>query len=249
MTEKKLFKIKWLDKVDSTNNEIKILNQKQNLPDFTILCTHFQNAGKGQMGNSWESEKGKNLTFSILLKPENIQAHDQFLISKAISVGICKVFRNYGSPFFIKWPNDIYYKNSKIGGILIENTICSSNIHESIIGIGLNINQKKFFSNAPNPISLVNITNTENNLDDFLIKILSSIASCLELLNNQDNTDLLNLEYLNSLFRKDGYHTYKDDNGFFKASIKGIADYGQLVLETDSGELRTYSFKEVEFIL
>ncbi len=249
MTEKNLFKINWLDKVDSTNNEIKILNKKQNLPDFSVLCTHFQSAGKGQVGNSWESEKGKNLTFSILIKPKHIQAHDQFLISKAVSLGIWKVFQNYASQFSIKWPNDIYYKNYKIGGILIENTICSTNIHESIIGIGLNINQQKFFSDAPNPISLRNIINKDMNLDKFLIKILSSIKYNLDLLKSVEDTDLLNQEYINSLFRKNDFHTYKDDNGIFEASIKGIADYGQLVLETSFGDIRKYSFKEVEFIL
>ncbi len=248
MTETNIFKIKWIDQIDSTNNELKILNQKFNLPEYSILCTDFQSSGKGQQGNSWESEKGKNLTFSMLLKPISIAAQDQFLISKAVSLGIIKVFRTLNSNFNIKWPNDIYYNDLKIGGILIENTLSGINISESIIGIGLNINQKIFKSDAPNPVSLINITQKKTNLEDFLKKILSSIHFFLSHLTNEDNIELLNQEYLDNLFRKQGYHKYKDENGQFEATIEGISDYGQLILKTRKGEIRTYAFKEVEFI-
>ncbi len=249
MTETNDFIIKWVDQIDSTNNELKILNQKLNLPEYSILCTEFQSAGKGQQGNSWESEKGKNLTFSLLLKPTHIAAQDQFLISKAISLGIIKVFSSFKTGFNIKWPNDIYYNDFKIGGILIENTLCGINISESIIGIGLNINQEIFKSNAPNPISLTNITQQEYNLETFLKKILSSIHLFLSHLNSEEETRKLNQEYLDCLYRREGYHKYKDQqNGQFKASIEGISEYGQLILQTAKGEIRTYAFKEVEFV-
>ena len=127
------------------------------LPHATVVSTYNQTAGRGQRGNSWESEPHKNLTFSVLLKPQHIIAREQFYISEIVSVAIVNTLRKYiiDQPIAIKWPNDIYVNDDKICGILIENTLSGYSISQSIAGIGININQQTFLSNAPNPISLI----------------------------------------------------------------------------------------------
>jgi len=249
MTQNSVYDIIWFDELPSTNIALKEANRERKLPNRTIYCTHHQFAGKGQMGNQWESEANKNLTFSILLNPEHILIQDQFMISKAVSIGIVKVFSNYNDNFTIKWPNDIYYKDKKIGGILIENTLMANKISESIIGIGLNINQSKFMSNAPNPISLMQITNETYKLTQFLNNILQSIFIELDKISNSINYKAMNSEYIDLLFRNKGYYEFKDKENTFNAKISGISEYGQLMLQKEDGTINTYAFKEVEFVI
>ncbi|MCW3805282.1 biotin--[acetyl-CoA-carboxylase] ligase [Plebeiibacterium marinum] len=248
MTQLAGFKIMKFEELSSTNEKVKELI-KDDIQDCTVVIAKHQYAGKGQKGNSWESEKGKNLTFSLFIKPEYIQAQDQFVISKVVCLGILKVLQKYSDGFSIKWPNDIYYNNSKIGGILIENSILLNAIGTSTIGIGLNINQEKFLSDAPNPISLKNICKKEFCLQSTLHDILEQISVLLGRVRVQNEHLQINKEYMNALFRKEGYHLYKDEEGIFKARILDISEYGQLVLLKESGDQTTYSFKEVEFIL
>ncbi len=236
------------ESLPSTNDKIKSLIT-EGLSEYSVVITKFQSAGKGQKGNSWESEKGKNLTFSLFLKPEFILAQDQFIISKFVCLGILDYLKQYSSDFCIKWPNDIYYKNLKIGGILIENSLSSKFIGSSIIGIGLNINQDKFYSDAPNPISLKNIINKDSDLDEVLNELLNNIFKYYSQLDDEENVSNINDMYLNNLFRHNGLFDYKDAEGEFKARIKGISEYGQLILSKENGQEQTYSFKEVEFII
>ena len=247
MTKNANFNVERYDNLPSTNEMMKSLISK-GLAEYDVIVANHQSAGKGQKGNSWESEEGKNLTFSLLLTPGFIQAQDQFVISKIICLGILEVLSEYSDNFTIKWPNDIYYKELKIGGILIENALYTNTIGTSVVGIGLNINQEVFKSDAPNPVSLKNITNKEFDLDCMLDDILNCIYNLYSKV-KKEGYSAINSQYLNCLFWKEGFHNFKDEQGQFKARIDGISEYGQLILYRENGQKKTYSFKEVEFLI
>lgn len=247
-------KIIHISSCDSTNTSIAQLNTEKalrdgiGLPEGTILRADFQSAGKGQRGNSWESEDGKNLLFSLLLTPSFIKANQQFYISQAVALGITKALNKYTNGISIKWPNDIYWENEKICGILIENVLEGSSIGRSICGIGININQTSFRSNAPNPISLRQITEKEYNLDILLNEIADNIMYFYALL-KEDQTEIIRQTYRNNLFRKEGFHLFNDGNSDFKAKIKNIEESGILILESENGIDKRFAFKEVRYIL
>ncbi|MCW3784963.1 biotin--[acetyl-CoA-carboxylase] ligase [Plebeiibacterium sediminum] len=247
MTKNANFIVDRYDNLPSTNEKMKSLISG-GLPEFAVIIANHQSAGKGQKGNTWESESGKNLTFSLLFRPDFILAQDQFIISKIVCLGILDVLSMYSGDFSIKWPNDIYFRDLKIGGILIENALYTNLIGSSVVGIGLNINQEIFYSDAPNPVSLKNITNKEFNLENMLDDILNAIYALYSeaKLIGYDN---INTRYLDRLFRKDGIHPFRDGQGNFEARIDGISEYGQLILSKENGQKMTYSFKEVEFLI
>ena len=218
------------DELLSTNNKLKELIRDQDLKEYTIVQTFCQTAGKGQAGNSWESENNKNLTFSLFLKPVYIEIQNQFIISKAVALGILEALKVYAPDFTIKWPNDIYYKNKKIGGILIENALRQNTISESIIGIGLNINQTTFVSDAPNPVSLKSIVNKNFDLDTILSEVTSGIIDQINVIQS-GNCTTIHQQYINQLFRKTGYYPYKDAHGEFMAQISGINAYGHFTTD------------------
>ena len=154
-----------LNETHSTNSYLReLIMREKEQPEGTVVITDYQTAGRGQKGNSWESERGKNLTFSILLHPNHIPPGKQFILSQLISIAIVGVLKEYDRHFTIKWPNDIYWKEKKIAGMLIEVDLTGSSLSNAIIGIGININQRHFKSDAPNPVSLTQITGKEHNL-------------------------------------------------------------------------------------
>lgn len=233
------------ENTESTNSLLKELSLKEKLPEGYLVYTDFQTAGKGQPGNSWESENGKNLLFSILIYPHNILITEQFILSQITSLAIKKVLDNYTGDITIKWPNDIYWKEKKICGILIENSLLRDKIDKCIIGIGLNINQEIFTSNAPNPVSLKQITGKETDRD----KILQNIHH--QLITLYKNTDIENIqkEYHHNLYRNEGFHPYTDatTKENFLARIEKVEPDGKLILITEIGERKEYYFKEVIF--
>lgn len=220
----------------------------EKLQEFTVVTTAYQTSGKGQRGNSWESEADKNLLFTVLLKPEFVAARSQFLISQITCLSIKETLDNFASGFSIKWPNDIYWKEQKICGILIENDLAGSMLSQSILGIGLNINQERFISNAPNPVSLKNITGENHDCNAVLQDILQRLYSYYDLL-RKGETKVISDRYHESLFRKEGFHNYSDKNGRFSARIVKVESDGTLLLFTETGELRSYLFKEVQCVL
>jgi len=130
------------DSLSSTNSTAWLMVREKELPEGTVISANFQTAGKGQHGNRWESERGKNLLFSIILYPSSVSPDEQFLISMSISLGICDFLKHFLSDIKIKWPNDIYVNGGKIAGILIENSIIGQTIEYTVAGIGININRK-----------------------------------------------------------------------------------------------------------
>ena len=218
----------------------------------TVVSTYNQTAGRGQRGNTWESEPEKNLSFSMLLRPQNIIARQQFYISEAVSIAIVNTLRRYitSHEVAIKWPNDIYVDDNKICGILIENTLAGCNIAQSIAGIGLNINQRVFLSDAPNPISLIHYIEKETPLDDILNEVTNEILSIFNHYDTTQQFNTLHNIYRSMLWRRDGFHPYATPDGTqFMARITNVAPDGILTLTDTQGLSRPFAFKEVQAIL
>ncbi len=233
---------------NSTNNYLKELLQTKNVDEGIVVWADFQSAGKGQRGNGWESEAGKNILFSIVLFPAFIKAGEQFILSQIVSLAVANCLQEYTEGISIKWPNDIYWNEKKICGILLENTILEDNIGHSVAGIGININQENFRSDAPNPVSLKQITNRDYNLEEILKTVVDNINVYYQQI-KIGKTDSLIKQYKESLFRKDGYHLYNDGISDFLARIQDVDSSGILILKTKEGEERHFAFKEVKYII
>lgn len=241
------YQILKFETLTSTNDKAKELIQNDKISDFTVVLANEQTKGRGQRKNSWHVKAGKNLTFSIITKPIFLKANEQFYLSKAVSLGIITYLNTKKNKFEIKWPNDIYFNDKKICGILIENSLSGLIIKNSIIGIGININQISFPEFLRDAVSLSNTTNKKYNLDDELNLLLKSILSQFKILNAR-NFKLIDNLYHKFLYKKDLYSKYKDSSGIFAGKITGTLPEGQLIIETSDKEIRTYNFKEVEFL-
>lgn len=229
---------------DSTNALLWKMSKEEDLNEGFVVHTDFQRKGKGTGTNNWEAERGKNLLLSMLLYPQNIPLDELFLLSQLVSVSIKKTLEDYADGFTVKWPNDIYWNDKKIAGILIENSIQGNKAKAVVIGIGLNVNQNEFMSDAPNPISLKQITGTTINRRILFSKIKKSVLSLYETLDKE----YIRSEYLSALYKKEGYHAFETAGGKrFKAKIDGIKPDGKLELETLKGTKKGYYYKEVSY--
>jgi BirA family biotin operon repressor/biotin-[acetyl-CoA-carboxylase] ligase len=241
-------KLLFIKNLPSTNSYAASLIRENEVSEGTIVYTDYQSAGRGQPGNNWESEENKNLLISIILFPTMISPADQFLLSMAVSLGICDFLERHTSAISVKWPNDIYVKNDKIAGILIENSVMGDKIEHTIAGIGININQAKFLSDAPNPTSLTTLTGKQFDLADCLVKLASDLDNRYKMLISGD-FDLVRLDYLSRLFRHNKWGRMRDINGEFNGRVVSVSDSGRLIVEKDEGITVEYSFREVDFIL
>ena len=237
-----------LQKTDSTNNYLHALARPEQLGEGSGVWAAFQTAGRGQIGNSWESAEGENLTFSVVLYPTFLLANRQFLISQITALSVKQTLDRYVDDITVKWPNDIYWRDRKICGMLIENDLAGQFIYSSILGIGININQKEFKSNAPNPVSLYQIIGKRTDREKFLQEFLERLyANYLLLL--QEKEVLIQEAYRQSLYRREGFHLYEDANGRFEAAIEEIEPSGYLHLRLRDNTIRRYEFKEVRFVI
>lgn len=236
-----------LEEAKSTNTYL--LEHAPSLPDRTVVYTYRQTAGRGQKGNSWESEPGMNLAFSLLLKRPPVEVRKQFYISEAVSVAICDFLSQFADGFKVKWPNDIYHHDSKICGILIENSLDGNQIAHSVIGVGININQTRFLSDAPNPISLKQITGNDYDLDQLLHDVCQRIVGTGRALSGPCLQ--LHEQYMRSLYRNDGrlYPWQLPDGTIIEAAIDHVAPDGMLTLRHADGSQHSYAFKEVKHII
>lgn len=242
-----------LEETDSTNNYLTRLCNDQPSPvdELTTVIAERQTAGKGQRGNSWESEEGMNITFSFVLHPTFLEARQQFLLSQIVSLSIKEELDEHADGISIKWPNDIYRNEKKICGILIENDLSGHHIGRSISGIGVNINQEVFRSNAPNPVSLKQITGRHHDRYLILANIMQRVKAYYTLLKTDASAHAPHLiaeRYAQSLFRRHGYHRYADANGEFLARLLRVEPDGRFILEDREGKERGYLFKEVQYI-
>lgn len=239
-----------LKEVDSTNNFLKSLPKEEIERDFVVAVTENQTAGRGQRGNTWESEPQKNLIFSIMMRPTFLEARNQFLLSQAMALSIKETLDNYvKSPHpCIKWPNDIYWNKKKLCGILIENDLIGKYMEKCIIGVGINLNQEQFHSDAPNPVSVWQITGMTSEPLTIMRKILQRFITYYENIRRENIHDMVD-HYHKALFRRVGYHKFRQNGIEFDARIRQVEPDGHLVLEDTDGHKKRYAFKEVEYVL
>jgi BirA family biotin operon repressor/biotin-[acetyl-CoA-carboxylase] ligase len=262
----------YLPEVDSTNSYlIRLLEAGNELIEGTTFYTSCQNRGRGQLNNSWESEPGCNLAFSMLLKPTFLPLTEAFVLSELTALAIADTLNAVLPGFTIKWPNDIYHDDRKAVGILIENRLSGKHIQQSIIGVGVNLNQRVFRSDAPNPVSLRQLLieagrgeepiSIEGTLHEIVRRLMADYRQLrAEYLAatapTTDNTEgrfsvRLHRRYMAHLYRRPGIYPYQDSTtGIpFRATIEEVAPSGALQLRTEVGETRSYMFKEVKFCL
>ena len=237
-----------LEQTDSTNA---YLQRKQSEADIRnwVVSADEQTAGKGMGNNGWESEVRKNLTFSLALDMSFLPAERQFLLSEAVAVGIIETLDKIlpAEKLHIKWPNDIFYENRKLAGILINSTIKANMMDVSIIGIGLNVNQMQFQDWPTHPISLQHITGKEYDLQPLLEQIAESVYNKVELLKTKP--DIIEADYLKRLYR---YHTWADyevDGKVLRLLMTGIDPFGRLLLMDEADKTYCFDIKEIKFLL
>lgn len=236
-----------LDECASTNT---VLASMTEAASGTVVAARRQTAGRGQRGNSWEAEPGRNLTFSQLLRPRRLQAARQFELSMVVSLAIADAIDAHlpaGIRTAVKWPNDIYIGREKVCGILIENKLAGPCIDRAIVGAGINVNQRVFTSDAPNPTSIIHHNGgTETDLDAFLQEVTALIAGRFEAYEAAPDPEALKGAYMERLIRTSGSHLFSDAaHGTFEAHITDVATDGTLTLSNGC----RYAFKEVTFII
>lgn len=248
--------------IKETHSTSSLLREQytDSLPHLYTIRTDFQTAGRGQAGNTWESESGKNLLFSTLLRYNNILARDQWRLSMLVAISIWDMLATYlpQERLTIKWPNDIYYDDKKLVGILIENSLCGHQVGYSIAGVGVNVNQTEWLSSAPNPVSMKQITGKEY-CPELLLEEWISAIKLWEL----RSTEELSAAYLRRIYRREGWHKYverevsvlptaiapTDTEGAFLAEFVGITEQGELILRNTNNEEQIYHFKQIRFVI
>ncbi|MGI4804137.1 MAG: biotin--[acetyl-CoA-carboxylase] ligase [Janthinobacterium lividum] len=234
--------------IPSTNDLLKELVAKSTpLPEGTVIMAEYQTAGKGQQQNGWHSEAGKNLTFSLLLFPDFLTADHAFSLLCAISLGVIKSLQKIlGDQVLIKWPNDIYYKQKKLGGILIENLLAKRSIKQAVVGIGININQETFPEHLPNPISMQQILNKNSVIKEVLSQICAEIE--MEYLKlKAGNFEEIKQEYLQNLYGLGQVLPFKTKTENFTGTISTVNHLGRLGIQREN-ETKFFDLKEIKFI-
>ena len=236
-----------LDTIDSTNNFLKKYRPPRPCR-MTLATAEFQTNGRGADTNSWESAYGNNLLFSLLTYPQAVPASRVFVLSEVLALSVHHALNEFASGFSIKWPNDIYHADRKVAGLLIENDIAGKNIQRSVMGVGININQSEFLSDAPNPVSLKQIMGEEVERRFVLESVMEHFTRYYQMVERGEH-DSIHKEYLEHLYRWQEPHLFEDEQGVFKAAIKDVEADGHLILTDENGMDRRYAFKEVKFII
>lgn len=242
--------IRWIEETASTNTLLS--SSCSSLPAGAVISARRQSAGRGQRGNTWEAEPYANLTFSMLLRPSVIEASRQFEMSMIVSLAVCAALEKAsGERFMVKWPNDIYAGDKKVCGILIENSLAGRRIGHSVVGIGINVNQRRFVSDAPNPVSLINLTGRSYDLESLLVSVCDAILIALDTYESSPDPVVLTAAYRSRLWRGEGFHYWHDvgRDEIFEAEIADVAASGILTLKDREGACRSYAFKEVSAVL
>lgn len=240
-----------LETTDSTNSYVAAhVGEMENM---TLVYAENQTAGRGQRGNSWESAPGLNLTFTLFFQPCGLAPVNQFSISEATALGILDCLQSQGIEALIKWPNDIYVGDRKIAGILIENSVTSSHIDHSRIGVGLNVNQNEFFSDAPNPVSMIMTDGRRRNIDAMAELAAGCLENRLAQCAQPEGRESVHREFLKKLWRFDGREykfRRKGEKGYFTGVICDVSRLGPLTVRDNlTGQPETFAFKEIEFVL
>lgn len=239
----------FVKEVPSTNSYATELLSKTNPIEGTCVIAEFQSAGKGQIGRFWHSKAGVNLLVSYILYPKTIKAIDQFYLTMVGSLAVFDVINEFYPQTKIKWPNDIYCGDSKISGILIQNSLRNDSINNTIIGIGVNINEVDFPVILPNPTSLALLTQKKYSIEEILDKISTRLEFYYLKLKSGQN-DFLNKKYLENLYRINVLSDFKLSTGSgFSGQITGIDSIGRLKIIRESGTEEVYGFREISYVI
>lgn len=235
---------------DSTSKELvrKLGDGVQSSKFISVLSADYQTAGRGQLGSRWEAERGKNLLFSLMAWPVGVPVGRQFRLSQAMAVAVRDALASYADGFTIKWPNDIYFGGGKVCGTIIETTWKGGMVERFVMGVGINVNQRVFLGDAPNPLSLWQIVGRETDRDELLGRVLERFAALYGLLQAGDESEVVRC-YDNHLLWREGMHRYSDSDGEFEAEFVSVAPDGRLTLRDADGRERRYYFKEVKHVL
>ena len=241
---------------ENTSNKKIVLNDKST-GKVQLVTTDYQTHGHGQVNTVWESARGENLLFSFLFRPQHITAGEQFFLSEIACLAVAHTLDAYTEGISVKWPNDVYHHDRKICGMLLRHTLSGAQISATLVGIGLNLNQKQFVGDAPNPVSLRQIIGRPVYREEVLCRFAHHFDRLLRAITPPDPDERLaqrqrlHREYLRRLYHRDGAHDYVDtaSGETFSAHIIDVAPTGQLTLRTTDGQLRHYHFKEVRFVV
>lgn len=241
---------------ENTSNK-KIVLDDENAGKVQLVTTDYQTHGHGQVNTVWESARGENLLFSFLFRPQHITAGEQFFLSEIACLAVAHTLDAYTEGISVKWPNDVYHHDRKICGMLLRHTLSGAQISATLVGIGLNLNQKQFVGDAPNPVSLRQIIGRPVDREEVLCRFAHHFDRLLRAVTPPDPDERyvgrqrLHREYLRRLYHRDGAHDYVDtaSGETFSAHIIDVAPTGQLTLRTTDGRLRHYHFKEVRFVV
>jgi len=238
----------FLEELDSTNQVLWELSEKVQLTEFHTVSTDFQWSGKGQDTNTWFSSQGQNILLSTLVFPHFIKAAEAFQISRWVSLSILDFLKDHRiKDAKIKWPNDIYVGDQKIAGILIQNAIFGHHLSKSLVGIGLNINEKNFPKKLPNSVSLHQLVQRELFVleeSDHLMRIFQKNYRLLK-----KSPQKLIKQYHQKLYQLEEWTQYQIKNKTLEAKINGVDEFGRLELENRRGEVSQFDLKEVKFVI
>ena len=242
---------------DENASNKKIVLDDENAGKVQLVTTDYQTHGHGQVNTVWESARGENLLFSFLFRPQHITAGEQFFLSEIACLAVAHTLDAYTEGISVKWPNDVYHHDRKICGMLLRHTLSGAQISATLVGIGLNLNQKQFVGDAPNPVSLRQIIGRPVDREEVLCRFAHHFDRQLRAVTPPDADERLaqrqrlHGEYLRRLYHRDGAHDYVDtaSGETFSAHIVDVAPTGQLTLRTTDGRLRHYHFKEVRFVV
>ena len=238
--------------VDSTNRYIKdeAANLALEAPDANafVVTADEQTAGRGQRGNSWQSQRCENLLVSILVNPSFLKVSRQFALSQTVALAVNATMAHFGIESQLKWPNDIYVGKRKICGILVELSWEGDTLADAIIGIGVNVNQSLFGEMDRIPVSMKMLLGADIPIDNVRDRLLGNFSYYYSLLQS-GKEELITREYIASLLGYGKKMQYRNSSGNFTATIENVTPMGHLLLRCDDGALRTYAFKEVELLL
>ncbi len=242
---------------DENASNKKIVLDDKRAKEIQLVTTDYQTHGHGQVNTVWESARGENLLFSFLFRPEHITAGEQFFLSEIACLAVAHTLDAYTEGISVKWPNDVYHHDRKICGMLLRHTLSGAQISATLVGIGLNLNQKQFVGDAPNPVSLRQIIGQPADREEVLCHFAHHFDRLLRAVTPPDPDERhvgrqrLHREYLRRLYHRDGAYDYVDtaSGETFSAHIVDVAPTGQLTLRTTDGRLRHYHFKEVRFVV
>ena len=237
-----------LDAIDSTSNYLKAMCASKLPKDYTVVSSELQTQGRGQMGTHWQAERGKNLTVSVFKRLPEFNIEQQFYVSMVVSLALCTALKTFKLPqLCVKWPNDILSAKQKICGVLIENIVKRGKLQGSIIGFGLNVNQKHF-EDLPQASSMSVLTGVLFNTDEVLSEVLKQLEMYFELLVSEDFSKIKS-HYEALLFRKDKPSTFKMvDDRTFSGIIQGVTKKGKLKVWTEDEIIKTFDLKEVTLL-